>query len=169
MNLSVRSLICLLAAASAAPASAATVTSTVQLTVVAPLTVVKFEDLEFGALLASASAGKAIIDPTSGARTTTGGVTGASGAYNPAHFATAGSPNQHINIKLPNQNITLTRVGGGATMTAQQFTRDNTPPNSARLDANGNFEFKVGATLNVGANQMAGRYVGSFDVEVAFQ
>jgi hypothetical protein len=150
-------------------ANAATMSSTVQLTIVAPFTVVKIADLEFGALMPSAAAGTVVINPTTGARTTTGGVTGASGSYFPAHFATAGSPNQHITIRLPNSNRTLTRVGGGATMTARTFRRDNTPPVSARLDANGNFEFRVGATLNVGANQMPGRYVGSFDVEVNYQ
>ncbi len=150
-------------------ARAATTSTTIQLTIVAPFTVVKQADLAFGNLIASPAAGSVIINPDSGTRSTSGGVIGASGSYNPARFVTAGSPNQHITIKITPKTITLNRIGGGASMPVSKFTRNNTPPNSARLDANGNYTFTVGATLDVAANQMAGSYTGTFDVEVSYQ
>ena len=150
-------------------ARAATATGTAQLVVVAPFTVVKTADLVFGNLIASATSSTVTINPNTLARTTTGGIIGASGAFHPAEFVTQGEPNRRVNIRLPNGSTLLTRVGGGATMTVTNFTRNGAPPNSTPLDATGLLTFRVGGQLNVAANQMPGSYVGSFTVEVQYQ
>jgi hypothetical protein len=152
-----------------APALAASVTASVELKVVQPFTIARTADLAFGALVPGSTGGTVTIDPASGSRTVAGSVTAVGSGYGAAHFATAGEPNQHINVKLPRQPVTLTRIGGGATMTADAFARSGTPPNAVRLDAGGQFDFYVGATLDVGASQPPGTYVGTFDVEVTYQ
>ena len=54
----------------------------------------------------------------------------------------------------------------GETMTVSTWTLDGA---STRLiNAFEAFEFQVGGTLNVGANQMPGTYVGTFSVEVQY-
>lgn len=159
----------LISIAAAAPAFAASVSGTVQLLIVPPFTVVKLQDLDFGSLIPSATTGTVTINPNTSARSTTGGVTAASGSFHPAEFITQGTPNRRVNIKLPNGSILLTRVGGGATMTVTNMTRNGSPPNSTPLDASGLLTFRVGGQLNVTANQMPGSYVGSFTVDVQYQ
>jgi len=164
-----RSAVVVLSMLAAFPAFAATITGTVQLAIVEPFTIVKLQDLEFGGLFASAAAGTATINPNSFGRTTTGGVTAASGSFHPAEFVTRGTPNRRVLVRLPNGSVTLSRIGGGATMTVSNFTRNGAPPTSTPLDATGMLDFYIGGRLNVGANQMPGRYTGSFTIEVQYQ
>jgi hypothetical protein len=159
----------LVGAASAGPVSASTITGTVELVILEPFTIVKLQDLEFGSLLPSAAAGTVTINPNTLARTTTGGVTAASGTFHPAEFITRGTPNRRVIVRLPNGSTVLTRIGGGATMTVSNFTRNGAPPSSTPLDATGILQFRIGGQLNVGANQLPGRYTGSFTVEVQYQ
>jgi hypothetical protein len=151
------------------PALAATATSAVELVVIEPFTIVKTRDLAFGNLIPSAAAGTVTINPNTSARSTTGGVTAAAGSFHPAEFVTRGTPNRRVLVRLPNSTVTLTRVGGGATMTVSNFTRNGAPPTSTPLDATGILTFRVGGRLNVGANQLPGTYSGSFSIEVQYQ
>jgi hypothetical protein len=150
-------------------ASAATVAaakdSAGHATVLGSLSVLKKSDLDFGAL-AVAGAGTAVIDPVSGSITTTGGVTVLGSSAHPAIFTGTGSRNSVVNIRLPKNPITLTRVGGTETMTVSNWTLDgNTnrkvPPSQA-------FDFSVGGTLNVAAGQAEGTYVGKFTITVQY-
>lgn len=151
------------------PALAATITGTVQLAVVAPITLTKNSDLEFGGLFAGASAGNVVIDPTTGSRTTSGGVTAATASFSPAQFTVTGDANARVQIDIPNGSMFINRVGGGAQMRVRQFRRQQFIPNAPRLNGSGTLFFNVGATLDVGANQMPGRYTGTFDVTVDYQ
>ena len=75
--------------------------------------------------------------------------------------------------------FTLTRVGGGGTMTVNNLALDPTPDlvpigngNQRRWEIQPNdgiFDFRVGGTLNVGANQAGGTYDGTFVVTVQYQ
>jgi spore coat protein U-like protein len=134
--------------------------------VLRPLSLLKKKDLDFGTLITSATAGTAVMDPATGTVTVTGGVTVASGASSPAIFVGAGSRNAPYQIRIPKNPVTLTRVGGTETMTASTWTLDGAT--NRRVGANQAFEFNVGATLAVGANQVAGTYVGTFDVTVHY-
>ena len=53
-----------------------------------------------------------MIDPNSGALTTTGGVVPMGGTAHRAVFTATGSSNSVVLIKLPKNPVTLTRVGG---------------------------------------------------------
>ena len=156
--------VALLAAAPAMPLAAAP--STGETIVLRPLTLVKVRDLDFGALIATPVAGTAILNPLDGTVSTTGGVTSVSSATSAASFAGARSLRGPVQIKIPTAPIAITRVGGTQTMTVNNWTLDGhktfvVGPNEA-------FEFNVGATLFVGANQVPGTYVGSFNVTVNY-
>jgi hypothetical protein len=135
-------------------------------TVIHPLTVTKLKDMDFGDL-GVAAAGTAVLDPDADALSTTGGITPVGGTPHCAQFVGAAQSNSVVNIKVPNQPTTLTRVGGTETMIANNFTLQSGMNKKvlAKLDS---FTFRVGATLNVAANQVEGTYVGTFNVTVQY-
>lgn len=118
--------------------------------------------IDFGSL-SVASAGSVIID-TSDVRTTTGGVFPYVSLAHAARFDVAGCADYAYNIVLPD---TITLSSSTSSMSMNNFV--SMPATSGVLDATGNQELVVGATLNVGAAQTAGTYSGSFIVEVVFQ
>ena len=130
-----------------------------------PLSLVKVDDLDFGWLTVTA-AGTAVINPITGVVTTTGGVLPVGGAPQPARFAGAASRNSPIKIRIPNKPITLTRQGGTETMSLSTWTLDG--PADRKVGPSRAFDFYVGGTLTVAANQAEGLYVGTFDVEVQY-
>lgn len=155
----------LLSQPAAATPVAATTNASGKASILKSLSILKQADLDFGELVV-AGAGTAVIDPVTGALTTTGPVTKIGTTAHPATFTATGSKNSVVNIKLPTSAITLTRVGGGGTMTVSNWTLDGKtnrkiPPNSA-------FNFNVGGTLNVGAGQPDGTYTGTFTVTVQY-
>lgn len=130
-----------------------------------PLTVITKNDMDFG-YLAVTTAGTAVIDPNTGALTRTGGVTAIGGTPRPATFIGAARSASVVNLRVPNQPITITRVGGTETMQVRDFTLQGQDKRTlARMES---FEFNVGATLVVGANQREGLYTGTFDVIVQY-
>ena len=149
-------------AAIAAPARA-TVSATVDL--LSPLTIQKLQDLDFGTV-AVTTAGTAVVDPVANSINTTGGLVDAGGTPHAALFRGAASQNSVVNIKLPKQPITLTRVGGTQTVTVSNFTMDG--PSKRQMAQAATFDIRVGATLTVPAGQMAGQYIGTFDVTAQY-
>ena len=136
--------------------------------VLRPLSLLKKTDMNFGTLATSPSAGTATLNPVTGVVSTTGGVTalpiGTSATA--AVFVGAGSKNAPYQIRLPTNPITITRVGGTETMTVSNWTLDG--PTNRRVPANQAFQFKVGARVNVGANQAGGTYAGTFNITVHY-
>jgi hypothetical protein len=160
--------VCVLAVGAAIPAIAvaATQTGPARAITLQPLSIVKVVDLDFGNAIPGSTAGTIIISPTSGARVKTGGVTLAVGGTPvAAQFLTYGGPLQVIQITrgaLP----TLTRSGGGASMTVTQLTLNGAT--TRFLNAAGVVDLRVGGTLAVGANQSPGTYSGTFDITVTY-
>lgn len=130
-----------------------------------PLTLLKVEDMEFGGLTVTAG-GTAVMNPATNTMTTTGGVIAMSGTRHAALFAGAASGGAVVNIKIPKNPINLTRVGGTETMTLSNFTMDG--PTKRTMAKSGSFQFRVGGTLTVAANQVPGDYVGTFDVTAQY-
>jgi hypothetical protein len=159
----------------AAPAYAGQAPAKGDAIVVRSLSFFKVDDLEFGSMIASATAGTVVVDPF-GARTKTGGVTLVGGLVQPSSFAGRGANNQSVQISLGANSIQLTRVSGTQKMTVDTFIIGSTP--TAQLTTNprvfvissatGIFTFPVGATLRVGANQTAGNYVGTFSITLVY-
>lgn len=152
------------AGALAAPVAASTDASG-RVTVLKSLSLLKQADLDFGSLVV-AGAGTAVIDPISGALTTTGPLTPAGTSAHRALFTATGSRNSIVLIRLPKQPVTLTRVGGTETMTVSNWTMDG--PTNRRFPTGSAFDFGVGGTLNVAAGQVDGTYSGTFTVTVQY-
>lgn len=141
--------------------------------VLRPLSFFKVNDLDFGDIVASNAAGTVTLDPD-GSRSRTGGVTLAGGGGEPARFAGLGSFNRQVNISLGANSIWIT--GPGQPMRVRNFEIGSTPtailsttPTRFRItSALGNYNFPVGATLEVGANQAPGDYSGSFTITLNY-
>jgi hypothetical protein len=97
---------------------------------------------------------------------TTGGVLAMTSTRHAALFAGAASGGAVVNIKLPRNPITLTRIGGTETMTLSNFTLDG--PAKRVMAKSGSFQFRVGGTVTVAANQAEGDYVGTFVVTAQY-
>jgi len=117
--------------------------------------------LDFGKVVPTATSGTITIGAD-------GSLTNAGGArYIPnsgAHVATlsfSGQPNQNIVIDAPSS---ATIVNGSASMTVN-FNYP-TLPNS--IGSNGSVAMNYGGTLNVGGNQVAGIYSGTYDIFVTY-
>ena len=159
----------LLSFAAAAPVSAAPVAAAEPATghaeIVHPVAVRKLQDLNF-AYLTVTTAGTAVIDPNTDAISTTGGVLHVSGVPYAALFEAVSPRKGVVIIRLPKNPIVVTRVGGTETRTVSDWTVSG---NSKRtVVAQEPFDFSVGATLYVNANQVEGDYVGTFDVEIQY-
>lgn len=136
-----------------------------QAALIYPLTVITKANMDFG-YLAVLNAGTAVIDPNTNVMTVTGGVTAMGGSPRPATFLGSARSAAVVNIRVPNQPITITRVGGTETMQVRDFTLQGSDKRTlARMQS---FEFNVGATLVLGANQAEGVYSGTFDVIVQY-
>jgi hypothetical protein len=155
-------------ALTAAPALAATPPRQAdgQALVLIPLTLTKIKDLDFGSIVPSASSGIVIINATSGARTSVGGVTLVPGdAGFRARFAGAGSPNQQV-IMTMNAPAQLTDTAGD-TIDVVALTMDG--PATRTINSTRAFFVGVGGAILVGANQAQGVYTGQFDVTANYQ
>ena len=160
----------------------ATAAASAQATVVAPLTLIKVSDLNFGRVAARPTAGTVTVNVNTGACTTTGGLIH-QGACQYAEFAGMGTRRMTTRIQVP-ASITLTGPAG-ATMLVDQVAL-GTAPELQFIGGNGNglgsgnrryqivsntgiFTFRVAGRLNVGANQRPGVYTGTFNVAVQYQ
>jgi len=167
VRLTISTMVC--AALLAAPGMAAPIAAPspppAQAALMRPLTLTKLADMDFG-YLGVTTAGTAVINPVTNTLSVTGGVIRLGGTPRAARFAGATSSSAVVNIKIPNNTILLTRVGGTQTIQLNAFTLDG---QSKRTMARaGVFEFAVGATLRPVANQMEGIYTGTFDVTIQY-
>ena len=155
------------------PAIAANQTSTANAAVVRPNTLIKTDDLDFGTLVSGPTGGTAAVSPVTNARTTSGGVTPVGTAAQRAVFQGTGGI---LLITVTGDNsVTLTRAGGGGTMTASLVRAITTSGggitilgSAATLLPSGVQTYYVGGTLTVPANQPAGDYSGTFTLTVNY-
>lgn len=129
------------------------------------LTLTKLVDMDF-AWLGAAGAGTAVINPVSGAMTTSGGVLHLKGTARPARFRGVASGSSVVIIRVPTKPVLLTRSGGTETMSLGNFTLDG--QSKREMAQAGVFEFQVGATLSVAAGQADGVYTGTYDVTIQY-
>lgn len=132
----------------------ASATATVTANIITPLTIAKTVDMNFGNIAVGANSGTVTMTPN-GNRSAGGGVTlpAAAGSPAAATFKVDGLGSSTYAITLPT-SVTLTN--GSNTMVANGFT--STPSSTGTLTG-GTQNITVGATLNVGAAQVAGSYV----------
>lgn len=164
----------LAAFAVASPVRADTEAADAQIAVVRPLEFISVENLNFGRVIRGSTAGTVTITPAGG-RTATGGVTLFGNGFQPAKFAGMGSNGQLVDISLGANSIFVT--GPGTPMRVRTFIIGSTPtaaltttPLRFRINsATGIFVFPVGATLEVGANQLPGTYTGNWAITLNYQ
>lgn len=143
---------------------------------VTPLSFVKQFDLDFGDILVTNTAGTVTMDST-GAVTTTGGVTQVDGTQQPARFWGYGSFLQTVLINSDANSYILTREGGTETMTLEALLIGSQPPiiintNPRRfriVNPDGYFSFTIAGRLQVGANQAPGTYRGEFTIQLEYE
>jgi hypothetical protein len=152
------------AAADAAPVQA-TRNATATVFIAPPAQVRKLQDLNF-ALLSVTSAGTAVVDPNTDTMTTTGGVLHAGWTPYAALFEGVAPVKGVVIIRIPKTPITVTRVGGTETMTVDTWTISGNAKRT--VAAQEPFDFKIGGTLHVDANQAEGVYLGTFDVDIQY-
>lgn len=159
----------LLAIMVAAPAAAAPVIPNKQakavVDILPPIAVRKLQDLNF-AILGVYGAGTATIDPNTDIMTVTGGVTHIGQTPYSALFEAVAPSKSVVHIRVPKKPAIVTRVGGTETMIVDLFTISGS--DSRNVVAKESFEFSVGGTLHVNANQAEGAYVGTFDVDLQY-
>jgi hypothetical protein len=146
-----------------AQGSSATVASSATARIITPIAITNTQGLVFGNIASSAAIGTVTITPA-GVRTSTGGVTpSAIGTFNNAIYNATGEGNATYSISLP---ASTSITSGANSMTVNGFTSSPTP--TGTLSAGGTQTITVGATLNVGANQVTGNYTGTYNVTIAY-
>lgn len=166
--------IVMLAFSAATFAQTNTAQATASATIVTPITIVKTADMNFGNVMPTATAGTVILAPAGTAtyaNTSYSATPTATATITAATYTVTGTPAATYSVTLPSSAVTLNGSPTG-TMTVSNFTStpDATVAGSGLLDATlGTQTLRVGATLNVGANQAAGSYVSAaFDVTVNY-
>ena len=155
-------------------AQAGTFSGDAQVSMVTPLSFIEVDNLDFGRIIPSTTAGTVTLSPTN-VRTATGGIVLVGNDFQAARFAGMGRVLQRVRIRITPNTITLT--GPGPAMTVTNFTIDpqgtllqiGGSQNYRILPLNGIFWFNVGARLSVGANQPAGVYSGTFNATLDYQ
>jgi Domain of unknown function (DUF4402) len=145
-------------------------------TIVTPLSFIKDEDLNFGTFLPATTAGTVVVSPA-GVRTKTGALILVGNDQLAARFAGFGRLGQGVAVSMGSTSITVTRVGGTQTMQVDTWIIGSTPTAQLTTNptvftiaaANGIFNFPLGATLHVNANQAPGTYVGTFNITLNYQ
>lgn len=157
--------IAVLALGVSAHAATRTATANVRTAIIAPLSITKANDLSFGNIVPSATAGSVTINQVSGAATKTGGVTLFGTANHAASFNVTGSGGHNYVITV-GAAPTLTRAGGTQTMKVTALVLNGAKTRA--MPATGKATLTLGGTLAVAANQVAGTYSGTFTVSVAY-
>ena len=143
-------------------AFAATVSANATASIVANISIAKVNDLQFGNIVAGVGATTVSLS-TAGVRAGDGNAV-LGGTVTAASFTVSGDGTSTYAITIPT-TATLTRAAGAETMTVTGF---NSNPTGTGILTAGTQTLLLGATLNVGAGQVAGIYSGTFDVSVAY-
>lgn len=158
------------AAAVPATAQQATTPGRTEAIILRPLAFFKDEDLNFGSIVPAVTAGTVRLRPDN-TRSATGGIILVGNSHEPARFTGLGRNNQNVTISMGANAIFIT--GPGAPMSVRDFEIGSVPntvilstaPLRFRINSpTGAFNFPLGATLEVGANQAEGDYSGTFTI-----
>lgn len=122
------------------------------------------QPLSFGVILPFGRSGSVTITP-SGSTDSSNVHQSSPGA--PAIWQVTGVPNAPFEVTLPSSNSVTIANGSGDSMSVTNFTRTG-GSTQLFLDASGAETVNVGARLEVGANQPAGLYSGTYNITVAY-
>lgn len=166
--------------ASAQTPAVVTATATGRATIVAPLTLIKIDDMNFAKIAPRPTAGTVVLDPATNVCTTTGAILQI-GSCQAANFAGMGARRMTVRFQVTS---TVNLTGPGQPMVLDTMVVD-TSPDLTFIGGNGNglgngnrryridspsgiFTIQVGGTLRVNANQAPGIYTGTFNLTVQY-
>ncbi len=143
-------------------AQAATETVGADAEIIPAVTLGTPSDIDFGTIASDATGGTAVVAASSGATTSCAALT-CLGASNPGSIVITASSGQTVDVSFA--------VAGPVTLTsAASDTMSMTPSlSTSSFTSTGSDTLYVGGTLTVAANQAAGTYSGTFDVDVDYQ
>ena len=128
------------------------------------IAITKTQDLNFGTIVPSLDAAGTATVGLSNTISTVNLVASNTTNVRSAAYSVVGNPLAEFTVTIP---TSINLSNGSQSMLVDQFTRTGgTTP--LVLSSTGSHAVRVGATLNVNANQAAGTYTGSFDVTVAY-
>lgn len=138
--------------------------------IITPITITETSTLHFGSM--SAGTGGTCVLTTANVRSATGAVSLSTVGtpHSTAAYNVTGENNATYAISLPG-SITVTKEGGGATMTVNDLkAKPASQPEglAGTLSAGGTDSFTVGGTLTVDDAQATGAYTGTFTVTVTY-
>lgn len=151
-------------------ASTATATAEARGVVLQSLTLSKTKDLDFGTVAGDPNAGgDVIIDPDTGARTTTGAVVGLAGAFQRAQFDGFATPNVNVQVSMTQPPSGVLCNGAGCVNKINAvLNMDNGGPGVRSSGPTGAFSVFVGGDFTLAAAQPAGLYTAQFDVTAVY-
>jgi hypothetical protein len=152
-----------------------------QAQVVAPLTVTRSSDLDFGSIFAASAAGTVTVTPAGlisyGGGAQSACIGGSCATAHAAAFSVQGEAGRTYNIAVPGQvsaTGTVLNPSGAAppplvvgTITVRSDSRPDAGP-GGRLDAQGQDHFQIGGTLYAPANLPSARYRATVPVVVTY-
>ncbi|MCK5815841.1 MAG: DUF4402 domain-containing protein [Flavobacteriaceae bacterium] len=152
-------------------ANAQTSTSAASANLIAAMTITNTQVLHFGDLTIPTTA-SVVVMSTAGSRSVSSGdvVLISSDVGTEATFNMTGLAASTYDITLPSSDVTITN--GVQTMLVNTFlfltTDASDAANPVTVPAAGSDSFAVGATLNMGTDEIAGSYTGDYDVTLAY-
>lgn len=132
--------------------------------IIAPITLTKVTDLVFGDIVPNTTAGTVVMNTSGTVTGTTGGVTALASTRNAATFTVAGQTGRAYTVS-PIANITISNVAGPDMIINPS---SDCGGGACVVGVAGGTTVRVGGTLNVGANQPAALYTGTFSVTVTY-
>ncbi|QDP19508.1 DUF4402 domain-containing protein [Sphingomonas xanthus] len=134
--------------------------------VLQPLTLTRVDDLDFGTVLASATAGSVTINENTGSRSVAGGVTAvATGPGQRALFTGAGTPGQQVSLSMTTPTFL---ISGPNAIAVTSMSLDAGGATTRTIGATGTFDVGVGGVFAIAANQPNGLYTASFDLTAQY-
>ena len=129
------------------------------------------QNLHFGSFASGPSSGTITINPASGARTSTGGVTLVSGSGLEANgvISLTGSTGLAITLSMAAGAFTISNGADNMNVSSFDFNTLGAGDNIVLTLATSTETISVGGTITVGANQAAGTYTGNYTVNAVYQ
>lgn len=138
--------------------------------VLQPLTLTKSDDLDFGTVISTATAGTVVIDADNGSRTVTGGVLAVpSYPGGRALFTGNGTAGRVVNLSLSAPGLLISTTNPLDTITVNTMVLDSGNSLVRTIGASTVFQVGVGGDFAISANQPNGLYAAQFDLTADYQ
>jgi len=149
-----------------------TVSATIDVELVSPLSLVKNADMQFGRVSLSGDGAGTLVLGVDGSVQTTNLYASQSGNLTPAAavFGVDGMDGANYTVVLPSAPVSLTKVGSTETLNVSDFTVKLASQGDGVLigTIGSDNSFAVGATLTIPQTQVEGKYQGTFPVSISY-